>query len=984
MVTPSLTMSSDVRARIDRFRLRLETIAIFAFASLAAVLAVTFQAFAAFHDFTQQYADRDLDDIFSVLFFLGMASLVLAVRRTMQLRHRAKLGEAADAIRQSEARYSSLVAALQQVVFQIDEKGCFTFLNDAWTKIMGYSIEETLGQPHFTYLHPDDWARHRSLVQRAAEGSGVANYEIRCIAKNGEEKWLEGLVRLSLNSDGSIGGCSGTLTDVTERHRAAEALCASEARYAEQSALLKATLENMNQGIMMVAPDGSVPVVNRRAIELLELPEHLLASGADSRAIVQWQWDRGDFSNVSKEIQERVKKYLGDGQVRTSPPVYHRQRPNGVILENRTIPLENGGVVRTFTDVTEREAGNQAKTAFLATMSHEIRTPLNGVVGTASLLLETELSKEQRRHVETIQECSDTLLELISDILDFSKLEAGRLELESSEFNLLEVTETVLDIVEARARTKDLLIVFSPSPELPSRVTGDPGRLRQVLLNLTGNAIKFTESGSVVLKAFPKDTEQGRFVRFEVRDTGIGIPEDGRERLFQEFSQVEASVTRRYGGTGLGLAICKRIVTAMDGRIGFESRLGEGSVFWFELPLRAAETASLEQCREGALGAGKRVLLASPGGPGRDAAAELLASHGFETVGPDAAGREDIDVALLHHTTLPAAPFRRRSGTKGAPKRWIAFGFGASRWNGSVDAVIDGALKPSDLAEVMAQILDGARPDKSVKRKRSQPKTAAHKLRILLVEDHHINQRVAAGILKNMGHEVEFAADGCEAVEQAESRAYDVILMDMQMPRMDGLEATRLIRALPGDAGRVAIVAMTANAFSSDRDACLAAGMNDFVSKPVNRDKLFNILEQWGSTGRARLEGEAGSSEKAAGPIDRMQLDALEQELGDDMLGELLASFWASAADLMGRIRAAIEAEDRAAADALVHRLKGSAATLSFGAVAEACEQLRECLQAAEPLDMGEALAALLKSLRESEDFIFMRSEHLKLAQAAV
>ena len=980
MVTPSLTKSADVRARVDRFRLWLETIAIFALALLAAVLAVMFEAFEAFHDYTRQYEDYELDEIFSVLFVLGMASVVLAVRRTMQLRHRVKLVEAADAIRQSEARYGNLVAALQQVVFQIDEKGCFTFLNDAWAKIMGYSIEESLGQPHFIYLHPEDRARHRTLVQRAAEGSGVANYEIRCIAKNGEEKWLEGLIRLSLNRDGSIAGCSGTLTDVTDRHRAAEALCASEARYAEQSALLKATLENMNQGIMMVAPDGSVPVLNRRAIELLELPEHLLASGADSRAIVQWQWDRGDFSNVSNEIQERVKRYLGDGQVRTSPPVYHRQRPNGVILENRTIPLENGGVVRTFTDVTEREAGNQAKTAFLATMSHEIRTPLNGVVGTASLLLDTELSKEQRRHVETIQECSDTLLELISDILDFSKLEAGRLELEASEFNLLEATETVLDIVEARARTKDLLVVFSPSPELPSRVTGDPGRLRQVLLNLTGNAIKFTEAGSVVLKAFPKDTEQGRFVRFEVRDTGIGIPEDARGRLFQEFSQVEASVTRRYGGTGLGLAICKRIVTAMGGRIGFDSRLGEGSVFWFELPLRAAETAAPVRC-EGASAAGRRVLLAAPAGPGRDAAAELLASHGFEAIGPDAPGSEDADIALLHHTALPAAPFRRRSGAKDASQRWIAFGFGASRWNGSVDAVIDGALKPSDLAEVMVEIREGGGPEKNAKRKRPQPKTASRKLRILLVEDHHINQRVAAGILKNMGHEVELAADGCEAVAQAEARTYDLILMDMQMPRMDGLEATRVIRALPGDAGQVAIVAMTANAFSSDRDACLAVGMNDFVSKPVNRDKLFSILEQWGTAGRARLEDRADSSEKAASLIDRMQLDVLKEELGEDMLGELQASFWASAADLVDRIRAAIEAEDWGAADELVHRLKGSAATLSFGAVARACEQLRERVQAAGPLDGSEALAGLLKSLRESEEF--MRSGHAKPAQAA-
>jgi PAS domain S-box-containing protein len=972
-------MSFSVRVRVDGFKAKLETIAIFGFAVLAAVIAIAFEAFEGFHNLTRRYENHELDEIFSVLFFLGMASIVLTVRRTVQLRNEVKLRAAAEAIRESDGRYSHLVAALQQVVFQIDEKGCFTFLNPAWTKIMGYSVEETLGQPHFSYIHPEDRPRHRTLIERAAGANGVANYEVRCLAKSGEEKWLEGHVRLSLDAEGKIIGCSGTLTDVTERHRAAEALCASEAKYAEQSAVLKATLEHMSQGIMMVAPDGSVPVLNRRAIELLELPEELLAAGADSKAIVQWQWDRGDFSTATKEIQDRIESYLDGGQLRISPPVYQRQRPNGIILENRTIPLENGGVVRTFTDVTEREAGNQAKSAFLATMSHEIRTPLNGVVGTASLLLETDLTREQQRHVETIQECSDTLLELISDILDFSKLEAGRLELEACEFDLQEVSETVLDIVEPRARAKDLLVVLSISPELPRRMSGDPGRLRQVLLNLTGNAIKFTDSGSVVLRAFSKDTEQGRLIRFEVQDTGIGIPDKSRERLFQEFSQVEASVTRRYGGTGLGLAICKRIVTAMSGRIGFDSRVGEGSVFWFELPLQPADSTALQRPIAG-LGADRRVLLAAPCGPGRDAASELLASHGFEVVSPGAIGSENADMALLHHTAMPAAPFRRRSAPAQKSKPWIVFGFGSTRWRGQVDAVIDGALKSSDLIEAMAEIRDGARPDKAAAKPGPQPKVAARKLHVLLVEDNRINQRVAAGILKNMGHDVELAADGCEAVAQVKSRAYDLVFMDMQMPRMDGLEATRLIRALPGDAGQLPIIAMTANAFSSDRDACLAAGMNDFVSKPINRNKLFDILERWSAIG-ARSDADDLASSRGPGPIDRTQLEELREELGDDILGELLASFQASAAGLMEEIGTAIKADDRSAADELLHRLRGSAATLSFRAVADACERLRECVQSGGPPEVTEALPALLRSLRESKEW--MHASRVEQPQAA-
>ncbi len=893
-----------------------------------------------------------------------------------------RLGRQAPAATpENEAFYSSLVATMQQVVFQIDQEGRFTFLNPAWTKIMGYPVEETLGRGHLAYVHPQDRARHRALIQRAAEGGGFGVYEIRCIACEGGEKWLEAHVRVAADADGTITGSSGTLTDVTERHRAAEALCSSEARYAEQSAVLKATLENMSQGIMMVAADNSVPVINRRAAELLELPEELLASKLSCRGILQFQWDRGDCRDASKEMHERILAYLRGGELQISPPVYQYQRPNGVILETRTIPLDGGGVVRTFTDMTEREAGNQAKSAFLATMSHEIRTPLNGVVGTASLLLDTGLSTEQQRYVETIQECSDTLLELISEILDFSKLEAGRLDLESSEFELVEIAETVLDIVEARARSKDLLVVFAPSPKLPQRVIGDPGRLRQVLLNLMGNAIKFTDRGSVVLRAYPQ--ADGEFIRFEVQDTGIGIPAHARDRLFEEFRQVEASVTRRYGGTGLGLAISKRIVMAMGGRIGLDSRPGEGSTFWFELPLPAVRETASPVVDLAALGARRRVLLAAPGGPGREALADLLAGRGFEVVLSGGRDDDSVDFALLHHSALPKTRFARRTAPNAGAKPWFAFGFGAARCASAVDAVIDGAVKPSQLAAVLAEVLDGAAAQGRSPKEKPQLKIPRRKLRVLLVEDNHVNQRVAARILKRMGHEADLAADGVEAVAQVQARTYDVVLMDMQMPRMDGLEATRTIRALPSGTARIPIVAMTANAFSSDREACFASGMDDFISKPVNRDKLFDVLEYWSEDGAsARPDRGTPASPVSASPVDRDQLQALREELGDDMLQELVGSFRASAADLVEQIQMSIQADERTSADELLHRLKGSAATLSFAGVAQACDRLRTVLRSAGPVDTGDALAALLGSLRESEGLLRPECEESRAAAA--
>ncbi|HEY7384259.1 MAG TPA: ATP-binding protein [Beijerinckiaceae bacterium] len=337
----------------------------------------------------------------------------------------------------------------------------------------------------------------------------------------------------------------------------------------------------------------------------------------------------------------------------------------------------------------------------LTTLGREIRRPARSIAGIASQLLATELSAEQRRHVGAIQECSGTLLELTGDIVGSCELAAGRLELEISEFNLVELAERVIEVVEPRARPRDLVLVLTTAAQLPTRVHGDPARLRQVLLSLMGNAIRFTDHGAVVLKVLP--CQGSGLIRFEVHDTGAGVPAETRNHLFHELGHGEASVTGRHRG-GLGLGICTRLVTAMGGDIGFESQPGAGSVFWVEVPLRPAGATAMASAVAAA--SGRRAVLLAPGGPGLEAARELLASLGFEVMAADAAPAGDCDIAVIHHTALPQAPFSRRG--RHAARPWLVFGFGASRWSGNVEGVIDGALKPSQLAAVLATILDAA------------------------------------------------------------------------------------------------------------------------------------------------------------------------------------------------------------------------------------------------------------------------------------
>ncbi|MDP1875896.1 response regulator [Phenylobacterium sp.] len=752
-----------------------------------------------------------------------------------------------------------------------------------WREEFGLEGREIHGEA-LSDLLPDVFQRWGDRVRACLEGEVLKGERVRFQTADGRQIWARVEVGPWRTPDGKVGGLMLLSQDISDLVDALDRAQRSEGRMRLATELSEIHVYELDYKARQLLSIGAEDTFFNQRLTYDDLFRNIWVSvHPDDREMARTAWEHHQATGEPYRVEYRVAR--DDGQE------IWAYSTSELITDDTGKPLRLVGALQNITSRKRAEvemaqardaaeAANRAKSEFLANMSHEIRTPMNGVIGMNALLLRSELAPEQRKYAEAVQSSAESLLSIINDILDVSKLEAGKVDLESIDFNLTSLVEDVAELLAPRAAEKSLEVACYLDDGAQGGFTGDPTRLRQILLNLVANAVKFTERGFVAIEVKSGAGAQGgRALRIEVADTGPGLSQEAKLGLFQKFHQADGSITRKFGGTGLGLSICRQLAGLMGGKIGVSDRPGGGCIFWLELELPVAELT-----QEGALTVtpwalhGARILVVDDIALNRDIFRRQLESEGAMVAeaenGPRAldqlaaacdAGRP-FDIVLLDHMMPDMAGDEvarriREAGGEHQPRIVVASSMGApSRKDMETWPALDGFLTKPVRQHVLTDTLGrlGSRcpwsgldrlafetqPTNALETGEPAAPDGSASVRILLAEDNEINTLLTCTLLESMGCEVVSVVNGALAVQAVAAGEFDLILMDMQMPVMDGLEATRRIRALGGAASQVPIVAMTANAMQSDQDACYGAGMTDFISKPIHPETFLTTVER--------------------------------------------------------------------------------------------------------------------------------------------
>jgi two-component system sensor histidine kinase/response regulator len=885
-----------------------------------------------------------------------------------------RLKEQAQRLHEAQQRVERASFSVQEGHWEFDVRTRKHWASFSYYALLGYApgeiVLDTIDAVR-DIVHPEDNEQSVRAARAHMHEGKEHDVELRIRCKDGEYRWFRLRGNAQRDVDGVATLLSGSIQDIQKQKLAEDALRATQER-------LERAIHGTQDGLWEVDLAAGKMWMSPRMYELLGFQVGELGDGnhvlrervhPDDLAISDEAVRRNIEEHRGIDMEVRMRMKSGEYRwfrMRGTPDAHSlgaQHRASGSMQDVTEARAARDALIRAS---EAAQAANKAKSAFLANVSHEIRTPMNGIIGMTSLLLDTPLDQTQREYADTIRGSADSLLTVINDLLDFSKIEAGKLDIESIEMDLPGNIENIGATMAFQAAAKGLELIIDVHPDVPARVMGDPQRIRQCLINLLGNAIKFTRTGEIAVEVSVVERQREHAqVRFEVRDSGIGIAPDTVKSLFQPFVQADSSTTRHFGGTGLGLSIVRRLVEMMGGQVAADSVLGQGSRFWFTLPMQQVQ--ALAAPAEGAAKrAGRRVLIVDDNETNRRVLATHLTHAGYD-VKLASGGREallamrgaignsrpfdlviadfmmpDMDGAMLGeqinsdpHLSRARVVLLTSMDRHGDIRRFAAMGFAG---------YLSKPVKARELLVCLDKVLARDAHDFHAQ---TQPMVTSNTFhehsvaqrfsgRVLLVEDNIVNQKVARRFLERLGCEVTLAENGVESVTAWERDAFEIVLMDVQMPVMDGYTATREIRDRERGQGRgrVPIVALTANAMTGQLERCLEAGMDALLTKPIAVEALQDVLERYGlalTADPASLDpttvAEIITAVPESSPIDLAQLRELA---GDDaeFIRSIAESFASSSAQLLAQLRAAAAAGDALAMAKAAHALKGASANL--------------------------------------------------------